>query len=350
MLLTMLVLAFASPAPAAPAVVATPTPAFRVPVEYVAGRIMAMPRTADGQVLRLWVDTGGGGGAGMYLLTDAAAARLKLSTSEVQLNGHAVHVTELPRFAPGMGVPPPAGAYAKAMLVPAAGLNGPGDATRYDGMLGAGYLPGRPDRPARVWTFDYPGQSLILEAAGWKPALAARTVPLGFPVDAQGRRQSGFARIVVQLAGHPLDMLLDTGATGYPTPAAMTAEGGAATVRATSFITTSQFDQWQRAHPQWRVLHDADRLSIKGKKMRAIEVPAVEIAGWRTGPVWFTERPDTNFHDFMSSMMDRQVEGAVGGNLLRHFVMSVDYGQGTAWLRCVRDCAAAPAGERTSSP
>jgi hypothetical protein len=348
MLLPMLVLAFASAAPAARAPMTAS--AVRVPVQYVAGRIMAMPRTADGQVLRLWVDTGGGGGAGMYLLTDAAATRLKLSTSEVKLGGQAVQVTELPRFVPGMGVPPPAGAYAKAMLVPAAGLNGPGDATRYDGMLGAGYLPGSPDRPARIWTFDYPGQPMTLEAAGWTPAVAARAAPLGFPADAQGRRQSGFARIVVRVAGHPLNMLLDTGATGYPTPAAVTTEGGAATVRATSFITTSQFDRWHRAHPHWRVLHDADRLSIKGKKMRAIEVPAVEIAGWRTGPIWFTERPDTNFHDFMSSMMDRQVEGAVGGNLLQHFVMSVDYGKSTAWFRCVRGCAAAPAGGRPLSP
>lgn len=344
MLLHMLVLAFASTAPAA--TVPAPAPAVRVPVDYVAGRIMAMPQTVDGQVLRLWVDTGGGGGARMYLLTDSAAARLQLSTSEVQLNGHAVQVTELPRFAPDRGVPLPAGVHARAMLVPAAGLNGPGDTTRYDGMLGAGYLPGDPDRPRRVWTFDYSGQSMTLEGAGWKPAVAARGAPLGFPVDAQGRRQSGFARIVVHVAGRPLNMLLDTGATGYPTPAAMLTEGGAATVRATSFITASQLDRWHRAHPHWRVLQDADRLSIKGKTMRAIEVPAVEIAGWRTGPVWFTERPDSNFHDFMSSMMDRQVEGAVGGNLLEHFVMSVDYGHGRAWFRCVRGCAKAQAAER----
>jgi hypothetical protein len=52
----------------------------------------------------------------------------------------------------------------------------------------------------------------------------------------------------------------------------------------------------------------------------------------------------------MSSMMDRQVEGAVGGNLLQHFVMSVDHGKSTAWFRCVRGCAAAPAGGRPLSP
>jgi hypothetical protein len=74
--------------------------------------------------------------------------------------------------------------------------------------------------------------------------------------------------------------------------------------------------------------------------MRAIEVPDVVIAGWSAGPVWFTERPDTNFHDFMSSMMDKQVEGALGGNLFDHFVMTVDHAQAKAWFRCVRDCTA----------
>jgi hypothetical protein len=39
-----------------------------------------------------------------------------------------------------------------------------------------------------------------------------------------------------------------------------------------------------------------------------IEVPEVEIAGSLVGPVWFTWRQDKSFHEFMSSMMDKQVE------------------------------------------
>ncbi|HEX5488875.1 MAG TPA: hypothetical protein VFX04_07000 [Rhodanobacteraceae bacterium] len=42
----------------------------------------------------------------------------------------------------------------------------------------------------------------------------------------------------------------------------------------------------------------------------------------------------------MSSMMDKQVEGALGGNLFDHFVMTVDHAQAKAWFRCVRDCTA----------
>jgi hypothetical protein len=63
-----------------------------------------------------------------------------------------------------------------------------------------------------------------------------------------------------------------------------------------------------------------------------IRVPDVEIAGFHTGPVWFTWRPDENFHAFMSSMMDRRVEGSIGGNALKHFVMILDYPRAQAWF------------------
>ncbi|HEX5314567.1 MAG TPA: hypothetical protein VFX38_06670 [Gammaproteobacteria bacterium] len=317
------------------------TAAVAVPVQYDAARIIARPRTADGQTLNLWVDTGGGGGAGMYLLTDEAVRRLHLDTGHIEADGQSIPVADPPKFAPGAAIPPPAGKYDKAIVVPANGFRGPGDSTRYDGMLGAGYLPGNPATHARIWTFDYPGGRLTLEGANWQPSANAHATRLHFPLDKKGRLEAGFARIVVRVDGQPLSLLLDTGATAYPTPAALAAEGGRATVRATSFITTTQLESWHKAHPDWRVIADADRMKIKGKPMRAIEVPAVEIAGWLTGPVWFTERPDTNFHDFMSSMMDAQVEGALGGNAFEHFAMSVDYGRAKAYFRCVSGCVPA---------
>jgi len=44
-----------------------------------------------------------------------------------------------------------------------------------------------------------------------------------------------------------------------------------------------------------------------------IQVPNVEVAGLGSGPVWFTTRPNSNFHQFMSKFMDKQVDGALGG-------------------------------------
>lgn len=318
---------------------ATATAAVDVPASYVAGRVIAEPRTSDGHTLKMWVDTGGGGGNGMYLLTDRAVRHLHLHTSHLAFDRQSVKVVDLPSFTHGAGIPAPAGKYAKAIVVPSLQL--PIDPMHYDGMLGAGYLPGNFATHSRIWTFDYPGQHLTLQGASWRPPADAHSVPLHFPVDNEGHFESGFARIVVHVGGNPLSALLDTGATGYPTPAAATAEGGTATVRATSFITTSQLDRWHKAHPSWHVVENADRLKAKGKPMRAIEVPEVEIAGWRIGPVWFTERPDTNFHDFMSGMMDEQVEGAIGGNAFQHFAMTVDYGHARAWFRCVQGCTPA---------
>lgn len=330
---SLLLLALASP-------IHAPVPTVNVPADYRANRIIAEPRTADGKTLHLWVDTGGGGSSGMYLLTDTAVERLHLATSKLMLGKQPLPVAALPDFEPGAGVPAPVGKYSKAMVVPAKGLAGPGDTMRYDGMLGAGYLPGEADAPQRVWTFDYPGKRLVLQGSDWHPTTGAHQTPLHFPEDSKHRRQTGFARIVVHVDNHPLSLLLDTGATGYPTPAATAVQGGKDPARATSFITTGQLERWHQAHPQWRVVQDADRMPIKGKPMRAIEVPSIDIAGWQTGPVWFTERPDTNFHDFMSSMMDAQVEGALGGNAFQHFVMTVDYGHAKASFQCVQGCRA----------
>ena len=60
-------------------------------------------------------------------------------------------------------------------------------------------------------------------------------------------------------------------------------------------IADVQFKAWRSAHPDWRVIEDAQ----DGTHAAMIEVPSVEIAGHAIGPVWFTWRPDRNFHEFM---------------------------------------------------
>jgi hypothetical protein len=94
---------------------------------------------------------------------------------------------------------------------------------------------------------------------------------------------------------------------------------------------------WHDAHPNWAVLDNADGLI--GPK-RAIRVPSVEIGGWAVGPVWFVERPNANFEQVMSSMMDGTVHGAIGANVLSSFRMTLDYVHATAWLSCVERCEA----------
>ncbi len=64
-----------------------------------------------------------------------------------------------------------------------------------------------------------------------------------------------------------------------------------------------------------------------------IDVPALSLGGHTIGPVWFTRRADTNFHDYISQWMDRRVDGALGGSALRYFTITLDYLNAVAILR-----------------
>jgi hypothetical protein len=300
-----------------------------LPTIYEAGHFYAVPETTSGQSLKLLVDTGGGGRGHLYWISAAAAQRLSLKTSTCQAHGAAISVAAAPSFMPGRGLPS-ASDPCRGILVLQQGMPG------VDGMLGSPYLDGR------IWTFDYPAQRLVLEAASWHPDPASRTAPLAFQKNAAGEAVLAFPRIVIKVDGQPLDMLLDTGATAHPTEAGSKAAGTPTVdgIGVTSYITSGQLERWHRAHPDWRVVDRGDDLLPK-LQARLIEVPRLEIAGWTVGPAWFTERPDASFHDTMASLMDRAPEGAVGGNVLQHFAMTLDYPKATAYFRCGDGCVPA---------
>lgn len=303
-----------------------------IPTRFVAGHFYATPETIDGQTLRLMVDTGGGGGSGLYWLAGASAKRLHLAEATCVVGGTRMTVAKLPAFKPDRGLPPPDSPCGRVVLVipqvEPGGFDG-------DGQLGGGYLPGH------VWTFDYPAQRLSLEGSGWRPDPSAHATALGFPRDSQGHLETGFARVTIRVDGQPLDMLLDTGATAHPTAAGKKASGTPTMngYGVTSFIAKSMVDRWHKAHPDWRVVEDGDDLR-PSRPSRIIEVPQVEVAGWKVGPVWFTEQPDRAYHDYMASMMDKPVEGALGANVFRHFVMTIDYPGAKAYFRCATGCVA----------
>jgi hypothetical protein len=50
------------------------------------------------------------------------------------------------------------------------------------------------------------------------------------------------------------------------------------------------------------------------------------------GPVWFTQRPDRAFREWMSSMTDRPIEGALGGSAFKTTRMILDYPGGRAYF------------------
>jgi hypothetical protein len=307
-----------------------------LPTVYEAGHFYAVPETVDGQKLRLVVDTGGGGGGGMYWITATAAKRLHLKTHACKLGDGSVTVADLPGYKPGQGLPPPVpGPCGKVAMVQAV-PKGYGWNAHDEGQFSGSYLYSQ-----GIWTFDYPGKRLTLQSRSWRPDPAAHATHLGFQRDSHGRAPHGYARLTIRVDGQPLDMLLDTGATAHPTAEGEQASGTPTVngLGVTSYVAASVFERWHKAHPDWRVVVNGDAASPE-HPMPLIEVPRVDVAGWSVGPVWFTERPDSVFHDMMSSMMDKQVEGAVGGNVFEHFVMTIDYPHGVAWFRCATGCKA----------
>lgn len=285
----------------------------RLPVRYDEHRFYVEPVTAGGVRLSFYTDTGGG-----TFIYKASAERLKLAATLIAKEGDTeLFGVTLPEFKPEATIPLALNENGKILVwspPPAEIFRAKGD-----GMLGEKWFGGR------VWTFDYPRRQLLIRATGDLPKQkAAHRVSLGFKNDNDGKRAINFPRIQVEIDGEILDLLFDTGAMTTLSDAAHSAlNDNRAKVRATSFITASTFEKWRKRHPDWRVIEQADEIGKLREPM--IEVPKIKIAGYEIGPVWFTCRRDGNFHQFMSQWMDKKVEGAIGGNALRHFRITVDY-------------------------
>jgi hypothetical protein len=276
-----------------------------LPVELRENRFFLRPQTRDGKTLTLYSDSGGG----HTMLSPAAVASLKLPTRSERLpDGEMVTTPSWPPWAPGAGIPAPAGTIGVRDVSEVG--------TGLDGFLGQDWFGGQ------TWTFDYPGRRLLWRASGELPAGTRTAFHVNRASDAPR-----FGRISISIDGEPLDVLFDTGATTRLTPAAIQAVGGgAASERATSFIKAAVFDRWRSRHPEWKVVPAAEVRT--GADM--IQVPQISVAGQTVGPVWFTRRPDAAFDQFMSSFMDAAVVGALGGSGLRYFRVTVDWAAGQA--------------------
>lgn len=307
----------------------SPTPGApqEIPVQLVAGRFYARPVTTTGDTLTLFTDTGGG-----LFLTAPTVARLHLPRTFKMAQGNdSIFATRLPSFQPGLGIPDPLGRQGEAFAVgefdvmPAP----KGPAARRPSPWGSGML-GTPWFADWVWTLDYPHARLQWRAPGDVPAVGSDHVTsLYFRTDSAGLREANFPRIRVVVDGDTLDMLLDTGATAViPGPALAALHDGGPALRATSFITTAVYRRWRKRHPTWRVIPRADQ--VPGMAM--IEVPQVEIGGYAVGPVWFTQRPDAAFHDFMAQFTDRPLDGAIGGSAFGTLRITLDYPGGKAYF------------------
>ncbi|PRY03665.1 hypothetical protein CLV24_13913 [Pontibacter ummariensis] len=299
-----------------------------IPAKLVEGIWYVQPVTSSGDTLTFYTDSGGG----FVFLLEEVAQELDLPIEQVQMGGRTASVAPMPAFKANAWIPGPVSGSPTGeklltlpwneetkQILPETASGKP---------LGSGFL-GRWWFADRVWTFDYPQQHMYLH----KGALPAESMTdhkalLGFQVDSTGRRTTHFPRIRVAVDGDSLDLLFDTGAQTTLTAAAQQKAGGTSGRRATSFITRSVFEKWQQKHPDWRVIEKAEA----GTGAAMIEVPQVSIAGYTVGPVWFTQRPDNAFQEWLSQMMDKPIEGALGGSALQYFRVTADYPSAVAYF------------------
>lgn len=286
-----------------------------LPADFRHARIFVLPETVDGDTIEFYTDTGGGFNA----ITHGAAELAGLETETTQADGREITIAEFPQFLDGQGIPP-GKAFMDGRLVVV-----DDKALDEDGFLGGRWFAGK------TWRFDYLSGTLSLLENWQAPANDAHAVKLGFQVNASGERTMHFARMAIEVDGEAIDVLLDTGANAMLTESSaphFDVEPG--TRVGTSFIIQSIFEQWANKHPDWTVVQAGD--SVRGKAFPMIRVPEVTIAGQTVGPVWFTQRPDRNFNEYMSRFMDAPVKGAVGGSAFRYFRMIVDYPGSTAYF------------------
>jgi len=281
-----------------------------LPTQFAENRIVVTPRLRTGEQLTLLTDSGGG-----LFLTVAAVQRLGFEvTQRPGPDDLEQDVATLPPFAADATIPL-IEEFGRTLPVSEESLAQEGE--RIDGLLGQKWFA------ERVWTFDYPARKLLQHIGDDANLPEGQPVTLGFATDSSGRRWANFPRISVKIDGVIHDLLFDTGATvrltDSPGPDLADAAPGC---RGTCFIGHDIFNRWRRRHPDWRVIPGADA-NLNGAPM--IEVPSVTLAGREAGPVWFVERPNWNFHHWMSQWMDRRIDGALGGSALQYFRVTVLY-------------------------
>jgi hypothetical protein len=292
-----------------------------MPALYDGDRYFVQPVTSSGQTLTFYTDTGGG----LFIYRDSAERFGLKITNAAEEGKEPFYVASLPTLRADATIPLPEWRQGRLPVIPRdAKSHEFSSKIHEDGMLGQEWFA------EHIWTFDYPKKRLLLRAPGDAPKVTGpHRVELGFQKDEKGERALDFPRIRAEIDGTAFDLLLDTGATvELSETAAAALKDRGPRIRATSFIVASTFDDWTRRHPDWRVIRQADE--YQNEPM--IRVPSVKVGGWEVGPVWFTRRADKNFHEFMSRFMDQTIEGALGGNVLRTFRLTIDYPGAAAYF------------------
>jgi hypothetical protein len=181
-----------------------------------------------------------------------------------------------------------------------------GEARKVEGLLPAGVLQNYQVR------FDYAAQTMTLAPPG---TLRLQGTAVPFRLNAK----SGLIAIEARIDGQPYPITIDNG-SGY------------------TWIRLSAAQQWFPRHPEWQRGIGAvgpsnmrmadDGIETTGALLRIPEIKLGSLLVEHVGALAIA--PDNQGHDFMDwySMKNAvPVIGWLGGNVLRHFRITIDYPQ-----------------------
>lgn len=289
-----------------------------LPAKFENNQIYLTPTLLDNKKIKFFTDTGGG----WNVLTKELYQTYKLKTiTKISENGD-VLLSEMPHFIQGKSIPLGGlNNFMEGYLF----IRDKEEISSYrdtDGILGGRW------HAEKIISFDYINQKMsILESISDLNIKKYDKIKLGFQKH-NGIYTLAFPRIEIKVLGKTLPMLFDTGATARLSAKAKQVLKNENEAVGTSYIVSSLFDKWQRENPSWLVIEKADKLLNEPM----IQVPEVQIGDQTIGPVWFTRRQDSNFHEYMSSYMDKKIEGAIGGSLLKYLRIIIDYPNEKAYI------------------
>ncbi|MEC8328613.1 MAG: hypothetical protein VX100_21375 [Pseudomonadota bacterium] len=288
-----------------------------LPAKFDNQLIYLIPTLDSGEEITFFTDTGGGFNA----IAQDFHTKYKWPTITEKEGDETLLLTPMPNYKLNKGIP--LGGLNNFMkgnlfLVNREEIDGK------DGFLGGRW------HAEKVIGFNYLNRTMAvyteIQSLNIKPFTK---IELGFQKDSSGNYTTAFPSIEITVENEIIPMLFDTGATAHLSNNAQKTLNTKAQKIGTSFISASTFERWRQSNPQWLVIENGDLLA--GESM--IQVPKLSIAGKTIGPVWFTRRQDHNFHSYMSSMMDRKIDGAIGGSLLKYLHVIVDYPNEVAYIK-----------------
>ena len=294
----------------------------QLPTQFDNNRIILIPELISGKKLRFFTDTGGGWNA----ISKELHQQYNWPTITKVADGEEHILSEMPKFKAEAEIP--AGGIENFMagylfIAPEAEISA---GQQFDGFLGGRW------HAEKIIKIDYVTKSMfILDSLDGVNLNQFKKVKLGFQKDSYQKYTTAFPRMSIKVQGIEHQMLLDTGATSTLTNTAKKQIQSKSNVVGTSFIAASVFDNWKARNPDWIVIKKAEH----GTEEAMIKVPLVIIAEQSIAPVWFTRRVDNNFHEFMSSMMDKKIDGAFGGSGLKYFELVIDYIDEQAYFKAV---------------